>query len=117
MQSSTSTCWKMSTHRGFAEQPLPSRAKMLNPGLRAENAIGSPTFASLPEEMLRGPVHKRACRQSVVALLLVACAFCLQVAHGMERSGDTTHRYELQQNARAGASLEKEFLSLIEAAS
>ena len=50
-------------------------------------------------------------------LLLVACAFCLQVAHGTERAGDTTHRYELQQNARAGASIEKEFLSLIEAAS
>src|SRR5258705_13957736 len=50
-------------------------------------------------------------------LLLAACAFCVQAAHGTERAGDATHRYELQQNARAGASLEKEFLSLIEAAS
>src|SRR3989442_168988 len=72
MQSSTSTCWKMSTHRGFAEQPPPSRAKMLNPGLRAESAIGSPTFASLPEVMLRGPVHKRACRHAIVASVNLA---------------------------------------------
>src|SRR5258706_6299078 len=69
MRSSTSTYLQMSTHRGFAEQPRPSRAKMSNPGLRAESAIGSPTFASLLEEILRGPVHKRACGQSVVALV------------------------------------------------
>jgi hypothetical protein len=50
-------------------------------------------------------------------LLLAACAFCVQAAHGTERAGDATHLYELEQYAKAGAGLESEFLSLIEAAS
>ena len=50
-------------------------------------------------------------------LLLCACAPCLQIAHGTERVGDSTYLYELEQYASAGADLEKELLSLIEAAS
>jgi len=50
-------------------------------------------------------------------LLLFACAPYLPVAHGMERIGDAAHLYELEQYANAAATLETEFLSLIENAS
>ena len=50
-------------------------------------------------------------------ILLFTCAPYLPVAHGAERVGDATHLYELEQYAKAGAGLESEFLSLIEAAS
>jgi hypothetical protein len=50
-------------------------------------------------------------------LLLFACAPYLPIAHGTERAGDATYLYELEQYAHAVTGLEKEFLSLIEAAS
>jgi hypothetical protein len=46
MRSSTSTFWKMSTHRGFARPRLHSRMRILNPALRAGSGIGSAMFAS-----------------------------------------------------------------------
>jgi hypothetical protein len=49
-------------------------------------------------------------------LLLFACAPYLPVVHGMERVGDATYLYELEQYANAVSALETEFLSLIEAA-
>jgi hypothetical protein len=50
-------------------------------------------------------------------LLLFACAPYLQAAHGTERVEDSTYLYELEQYANAGAGLEQELLTLIEAAS
>jgi hypothetical protein len=49
-------------------------------------------------------------------LLLFACAPYFPIAHGTERAGDASYLYELEQYARAATGLEKEFLSLIEAA-
>ena len=49
-------------------------------------------------------------------LLLFACAPYVPVADGMERPGDTTSLYELEQYADAVTALETDFLSLIEAA-
>src|ERR1700692_4588220 len=49
-------------------------------------------------------------------LLLFASAPCLPMAHASERVGDATYLYELERNASAVTALEKEFLSLIEAA-
>jgi hypothetical protein len=46
MRSSTSTFWKMSTHRGFTEPPSRSRAKMSDRVLRVERATGSPMSVS-----------------------------------------------------------------------
>ena len=50
-------------------------------------------------------------------LLLFASALCLPMAHAAQRAGDATYLYELKRYARAVTGLEKEFLSLIEAAS
>jgi hypothetical protein len=50
-------------------------------------------------------------------LLLFACASYLPIAHGAERAGDATYWYELERHAHNATGLEKEFLSLIEAAS
>lgn len=50
-------------------------------------------------------------------LLLVASAPCLPMAHASERVGDATYLYELERYASAVTALEKESLSLIEAAS
>jgi hypothetical protein len=50
-------------------------------------------------------------------LLLFASALCLPMAHATQRAGDATYLYELKRYARAVTGLEKEFLSLIEAAS
>jgi hypothetical protein len=49
-------------------------------------------------------------------LLLFACALFLPRVHGTERAGDATYLYELQRYAQAVIGLEKEFLSLVEAA-
>jgi non-ribosomal peptide synthetase component F len=49
-------------------------------------------------------------------LLLFASAPCLPMAHATQRAGDATYLYELKRYARAVTGLEKEFLSLIEAA-
>ena len=49
-------------------------------------------------------------------LLLFACVPYLPVVHAMERVGDATYLYELEQYATAVTALEMEFLSLIEAA-
>ena len=49
-------------------------------------------------------------------LLLFASAPCLPMAHATERAGDATYLYELKRYARAVNRLEKEFVSLIEAA-
>jgi hypothetical protein len=45
MQLSTSTFWRMSTNRVCTELPPPSKAKTLNPALRAEGVTGSLMFA------------------------------------------------------------------------
>ena len=50
-------------------------------------------------------------------LLLFACALCLPMAHGTERVGEATYLYDLERYSRAVTGLEKEFLSLVEAAS
>jgi non-ribosomal peptide synthetase component F len=50
-------------------------------------------------------------------LLLLASAPCLPMAHATQRAGDATYLYELKRYARAVTGLEKEFLSLIDAAS
>ena len=50
-------------------------------------------------------------------LLLFACASYLPIGHGAERAGDATYWYELERRAHDATGLEKEFLSLIEAAS
>ena len=50
-------------------------------------------------------------------LLLFASAPCLPMAHATQRVGDATSLYELRRYARAVTGLEKEFLSLIKAAS
>jgi non-ribosomal peptide synthetase component F len=50
-------------------------------------------------------------------LLLLAFAPCLPMAHATERVGDAAYLYELKRYARAVIKLEKEFRSLIEAAS
>jgi len=49
-------------------------------------------------------------------LLVVVCALYLPVAHGMERVGDATYLYELEQHANAVTALEGAFLYLIETA-
>jgi hypothetical protein len=50
-------------------------------------------------------------------LLSFACALCLPMAHGTERVGEATYLYDLERYSRAVTGLEKEFLSLVEAAS
>src|ERR1700680_5348054 len=50
-------------------------------------------------------------------LLLLGCALCLPMAHATARVGEATYLYELERYARAVTGLEKEFLSLVEAAS
>ena len=50
-------------------------------------------------------------------LLLFASAPCLPMAHASGRVGDATYLYELEQYTSAVTALEKESLSLIEAAS
>ena len=49
-------------------------------------------------------------------LLLFASALCLPMAHATERVGDAAYLYELKRYARAVNRLEKEFVSLIDAA-
>src|SRR6266404_3277280 len=44
MQLSMSTCWRISTKRGYSKLPPTSKVKTLNPALRAERATGSPMF-------------------------------------------------------------------------
>jgi hypothetical protein len=48
-------------------------------------------------------------------LLLFACAPYLSAAHGMERAGDATRLFELEQHAKAVTALDTEILSSIEA--
>jgi hypothetical protein len=54
--SSTSTCLKTSTPRGFAGKTRASKAKMSNRVLRADSATGSPMFAS-PTATPDAPPH------------------------------------------------------------
>jgi hypothetical protein len=49
-------------------------------------------------------------------LLLFASALCLPMVHASQRVGDATYLYDLERYASAVTALEKEFLSLIEAA-
>jgi hypothetical protein len=48
--------------------------------------------------------------------LLFACALYWPTAHGVERVGDATYLYELEQYAAAAWGIENQFLSLIDAA-
>ncbi len=50
-------------------------------------------------------------------LLVLACALPLRLAHAVERPGDATYVYELQQHARTATALRNEFLGLFEATS
>ena len=59
-------------------------------------------------------MQMRPCQR--LLLLLSACATCLPVANGTERTGDATCSYELEQYANTVIALETEFLSLIDAA-
>jgi hypothetical protein len=50
-------------------------------------------------------------------LLLFACALYWPMVHGSERAADAAYWYELERHAHKATGVEKEFLSLIEAAS
>lgn len=50
-------------------------------------------------------------------LVLFACASFVPPVHGMERVGDATYLYQIEQYANAVIALETELVSLIEAAS
>jgi hypothetical protein len=56
-------------------------------------------------------------RRLTSILLFLACAPCLSVAHAAERVDDAANLYQLDQYASAAADLERELLTLIEAAS